>query len=231
MRRVVGVLFVIALVAAAPAAAQDKPVSVNFGGGYTYALSEIRNHLGDGWNFAAGVTFNMNSVFGIQVEYGFNGLGQKQIDLPVGATPGTASTVLRPFYADMNMQYGVFNAVIHTPSERALRPYLVAGLGVYYRPIKVTTGSVGYVPGFCDPWWYGCYPGGFVPVDVIVGERISTDFGVDFGGGVDVKLGRSMAFYVEARYHYIWGPPVTRQDGSTQKANGQFFPITFGVRF
>ena len=47
--------------------------------------------------------------------------------------------------------------------------------------------GVGYVPPFCDPWWYVCYPGGFVPVDYIVGERTSTDFGVNFGGGVNLS--------------------------------------------
>ena len=42
-----------------------------------------------------------------------------------------------------------------------------------------------------------------MPVDAIVGDRSSTDFGMDFGGGV--KFG---AFYADLRYHYIWGPEV-----------------------
>ena len=49
-----------------------------------------------------------------------------------------------------------------------------------------------------------------IPVDScrstnIIGERSSTDFGMDFGGGV--KFG---AFYADLRYHYIWGPEVRR---------------------
>ena len=64
------------------------------------------------------------------------------------------------------------------------------------------------------------------------GDDPDFDFGVDFGGGVNVKLGDRGSLYVEARYHYIWGPEVTDpRDNSTKKANGQFFPITFGVRF
>jgi opacity protein-like surface antigen len=111
-------------------------------------------------------------------------------------------------------------------------PYALAGVGVYYRPVKVTTPGVGYVPGYCDPWWYVCYPGGFVPVENIVGERSSTDFGMNFGGGVNVALSDTASFYVEARYHYIWGPEVTNPlTNESQKANGQFFPITFGFRF
>ena len=100
----------------------------------------------------------------------------------------------------MNMQYGTANVVFQAPHGH-VRPYGLVGMGVYYRPIKVTTPAVGYVPGYCDPWWYVCYPGGFVPVDKIVGERSSTDFGMDFGGGVNFG-----AIYAEFRYHYIWGP-------------------------
>ena len=82
-----------------------------------------------------------------------------------------------------------------------------------------------------------CYPGGWVEVDKIVGDRSSTDFGMVFGGGV-----RFGAFYAELRYNYIWGPTIEGQatnlpanvdtsglDG--KKANGQFVQTTFGFRF
>ena len=131
------------------------------------------------------------------------------------------------------MQYGTVNLVVQKP-DGAVRPYGLVGMGVYYRPIKVTTPGVGYVPGYCDPWWYVCYPGGFVPVENIVGERSSTDFGMDFGGGVNFGV-----FYAELRYHYIWGPtvattgPVQPLPGvsAERKANGQFLATTFGLRF
>ena len=99
----------------------------------------------------------------------------------------------------------------------------------------MTTPGVGYVPGYCDPWWYVCYPGGFVPVENIVGKRSSTDFGMDFGGGVNFG-----AIYAEIRYHYIWGPEIAAQlnpltgetaSGTGGKANGQFLQTTFGIRF
>ncbi len=69
MRKVTAILFLAALVAAAPASAQDKLVNVNIGGGYTFALSEIRDHLGDGYNFSLGLTVNASPVIGFQVEY------------------------------------------------------------------------------------------------------------------------------------------------------------------
>ena len=82
-----------------------------------------------------------------------------------------------------------------------------------------------------------------MPVDQVVGSRSSTDFGMNFGGGVDFRFHEHSSFYVEVRYHYVWGPtiasgnvpanPIAGSDvvTSTQKANGQFLPITFGFRF
>ena len=172
------------------------------------------------------MTTNVTAVIGIEGLYSFNGLGEKRISIPVSSTPGGA-TVPTDFFGNMNMQYGTVNLVARKPSG-SVRPYFVAGVGVYYRPIKVTTPGVGYVPGYCDPWWYVCFPGGFVPVENIVGERSSTDLGMDFGGGVQFGT-----FYAEVRYHYIWGPTVdtSATGGTSQKANGQFLPITFGFRF
>ena len=220
------------LAGATPALAQDKLVDVNVGAGYTFALSDIRDHLGDGYNVNFGVTFNLSETLGIQGEYSFNGLGQKTIQIPVSPTPN-AATVPTDFSADMNMQFGDLNVIYRPQTGGRAKPYVLGGIGIYYRPVKVTTPGVGYVPGWCDPWWYICYPGGFVPVENIVGERSSTDFGFDFGGGVDVPLGESAKLYIEARYHYIWGPEVkTSVSGTdTKKANGQFLPITVGVRF
>jgi hypothetical protein len=214
------------------AQAQEKRVNVSLGGGFTIPNAEVSDHLGDGYNFNLGLQVNVTPVIGIEGVYSFNGLGQKRISVPVSATP-TATSVPTDFFGDMNMQYGTANLVVQKP-EGVVRPYGLVGMGVYYRPIKVTTPGVGFVPGFCSPWWYYCYPGGFVPVENIVGERSSTDFGMDFGGGVNFGV-----VYGEIRYHYIWGPtvpttgPAQPLPGVTaeRKANGQFLATTFGLRF
>ena len=210
------------------AQAQDKGVHFSFGGGVTTPNSDVKDHLGNGFNLNFGVEVKVTPVIGIEGLYSFNGLGDKRISIPVSGTPGGAA-VPTDFFAGMNMQYGTANLVIQKP-DGGVRPYGLVGLGVYYRPIKVTTPGVGYVPGYCDPWWYVCYPGGIVPVENIVGERSSTDFGMDFGGGVNFGV-----IYAEIRYHYIWGPEVEVPAGdtapTTRKANGQFLATTFGVRF
>src|SRR4029453_8485067 len=205
------------------AQAQDRPVQVSLGGGWTIPNSDVKDHLGDGYNFNFGVQVNVNPVVGIEGLYSFNGLGEKRISIPVSPTPGE-NPVPTDFFANMNMQYGTANVGLRAPEGKG-RPYGLIGRGVYYRPVAVAPPGVGYIPGYCDPWWYVCYPGGFVPVDNIVGERSSTDFGMDFGGGVNFS-----AIYAEVRYHYIWGPTVNTPGGgtSTQKANGQFLQTTFG---
>ena len=226
-------VLVAVVVCAVPARAQEKRVNVSLGGGFTAPNSEVRDHLGDGYNFNFGVQVNLTPVIAIEGLYSFNGLGSKQISIPVLPQPLDGGGIPTDFSGDMNMQYGTASLILQAP-EGNVRPYGLVGMGVYYRPIKVTTPGVGWVPGYCDPWWYYCYPGGFVPVENIVGERSSTDFGMGFGGGVNFGV-----IYAEVRYHYIWGPtvptvgPVQPLPGvsAERKANGQFLATTFGVRF
>ena len=216
------------------AQAQEKRVNVSFGGGFTIPNGEVRDHLGDGYNINFGVQVNVTPVLAIEGLYSFNGLGSKVLNIPVFPTPEPIASTQREFSADMNMQYGTVSLIAQAP-EGNVRPYGLVGMGVYYRPIKVTTPGAGYVPGYCDPWWYVCYPGGWVEVTNILGERSSTDFGMTFGGGVNFNK-----IYAEIRYHYIWGPeveikqatpPIAGVEADTRKANGQFLAATFGVRF
>jgi opacity protein-like surface antigen len=242
MRHKVAFLSVLtaALLAAAPfdAQAQTQPVHFSLGGGFTVPNSDVRDRLGNGYNFNIGLDFAVKPAIYIEGLYSFNGLGQKRISVPLSPTPFAATTPT-DFFSDMNMQYGTASVIFQRP-EGGFRPYGLVGMGVYYRPIKVTTPGVGYAPGYCDPWWYYCVPGGWVPVENIVGDRSSTDFGMDFGGGV--RFGK---IYAEIRYHYIWGPTIEAGQVSVNplatssttgslagtKANGQFLATTFGVRF
>jgi|SoiMethySBSTD1v2_1073268.scaffolds.fasta_scaffold05659_11 opacity protein-like surface antigen len=240
MRHTHWILALAILVAASPASAQDPDRRVNWqiGGGWTSVLSDAGDYFGDGYNFNFGVTVNTSRMFGIEGLYSFNGLGEKDITLPVSVQP-LAGGVPTPFTANMNMQYGTVSAVIRDPRDTKVRGYGLTGVGVYYRPVEVTTPGVGFVPGFCSPWWYYCVPGGFVPVENVVGDRSSTDFGMVFGGGVDFRVSEAASIYFEIRYHYIWGPEINTNQvnpliagGSTSKnANGQFLPITIGLRF
>ena len=235
MLRKLGLFLAAALLATAPAAAQDeRPVQLTIGGGWTGVYGDGADRLGNGGNFTLGVLFKVNPVVALQGEYGWNGMKQKQLQLPVSVNP-LAAAIPTDFFADANMQYGDFNVLFSPKTSGKAAPYVLTGLGVYYRPVTISTPSVGFAT-VCDPYWYVCYPTA-VPVEQVVGKRSSTDFGMNFGGGFTTHM-----FYTEVRYHYIWGPkvaelqpvvpsnPIVALDPD-RKANGQFLQVTFGVRF
>ena len=236
MRSIIGIIFMAALVAATPAGAQDeRPVQLTIGGGFTGVYGAAADRIGNGGNFTLGVLFKVSPVVSVHGEYAWNGMKQKNIQVPVSATP-TATSVPTDFYADGNMQYGDFNLLLHPRTSGKAAPYLITGLGVYYRPVSITTPAVGYTT-VCDPYWYVCYPTA-VSVDQVVGSRSSTDFGMNVGGGVNLKVAENASIFFEIRYHYVWGPTVSDTQvnplaGTTAatKANGQFMPITLGFRF
>jgi opacity protein-like surface antigen len=235
MFRRFGFFVIAALCAAMPVAAQDeRPVQINVGGGFTGVYGAGSDHIGNGGNFTIGALFKVSPVVSLQGEYGWNGMKQKQLSLPVSVTP-FATPVPTDFFADANMQYGDANVLFHPATSGKAQPYGLVGLGVYYRPVTISTPAIGYTT-VCDPYWYVCYPAA-VPVEQVVGSRSSTDFGMNFGGGVNVKMTEHTSFYAEIRYHYIWGPevasvnPLASGSSTSTKANGQFLPITFGFRF
>lgn len=241
MLRRFGFFVTAALIAAAPAAAQDvKPVQINIGGGFTGVYGAAADHIGNAGNFTIGALFNTQGPFSLQTEYGWNGMKQKQLSLPVFPTVNPLGGTPTNFFADGNMQYFDVNALVHGNRSSKAQPYGLVGLGYYHRPVQISTPGVGYTT-VCDPYWYVCYPT-LVSVDQVVGSRSSNDFGMDFGGGVNFKLSDSASIYFEVRYHYIWGPTIPSGNVPTQpiagvsppaslKANGQFLPITVGFRF
>ena len=91
-----------------PIAAQAQPAPVNFviGGAYTAPNSEVRDHLGDGYNFNIGMQMTSPPVIGIEGLYSFNGLGDKRLSVPVSIQPIDGTGVPTDFLADMNMQFG-----------------------------------------------------------------------------------------------------------------------------
>jgi opacity protein-like surface antigen len=236
MFRRFGFLVIAVIAAALPAAAQDeRPVQFTIGGGYTGVYGAASDRVGSGGNVTIGVLFKASPVFGIQGEYGWNGMKQKQLSLPVSPQP-IGGGVPTDFFADANMQYGAANLIFSPAMSGKTAPYLLTGLGVYYRPVSISTPAIGYTT-ICDPYWYVCYPAA-VPVERIVGKRSSTDFGMNFGAGVNFPIKDSTSMFVEVRYHYIWGPTIDQANvpqplDSTKslKANGQFLPITVGFRF
>jgi opacity protein-like surface antigen len=228
MTRSIVTLALGAALLATPAYAQDKPVSFNIGAGVTATTGDVNTNFGNGFNFNAGLTFRLTDTMGFLTEYQYTYFGEKEVLVPTNL-PSEPSTSTQ-FFLNHRMHVGSFDLVFKPTTSGRVGGYILFGPGVYNRVAEVTTPAIGLVT-VCDPYWYVCYPAP-VPVDQVVGSRSSTDFGINLGGGVTFKMGESALFYVEARYHYVWGPSVENPStGESESANGTYFPITFGFRF
>ncbi len=229
MRFAKSVLFGAMILALTPtvSSAQDQKIHVNFGGGPTFISGDFGSKFNTGWGPAIGVTFDANQHLSAQFEYAYRWFDVSSGTLPIGATAFGANH--QTHQLDFNL---IFNL---SPSDSAVRVYVVGGPGAYYRKVEITHyEGTGYI---CDPFWYVC---GYYPVTSVIGSRGGWDFGFDIGGGVGFKIGEAAEFYIESRYHYVVGPDIqpaagvnpppgqTFTGGST---SGSYYPLTFGFRF
>ena len=233
MKKLLFGAFVMILAAAPQAMAQgDGPVHLNLGGGVTIPVSDVSERFGTGGSFNIGMIFEPPATpwLGLQVEYAFNKLAGNSTTIPL-VTPAPNTVVNGQALIDSHhdMHYINFNTIFKAASRAAVSPYGIGGFGMYYRTVSLTTPDIGFTT-WCDPYWYVCYPTA-VEIDRLIGDRSSWDPGVNLGAGVTFKMGDAAAFYVETRWHYMWGPEVTDADGVVRNANGQYFPVTFGFRF
>jgi hypothetical protein len=205
--------------------AQEKRIHVNLGGGPTFIAGDLGERFGTGWGPAVGVTFeNASNRLGFQFEYAYRWFDIKD-DAPFfGASR---------FSANHQTHQLDFNIIANlAPPEAALRPYIVAGPGMYHREVEITE----YIGSgvICDPYYYIC---GTYPVTDVIGSRGGWDFGFNIGGGVGFGIGESAEFYVETRYHYVAGPEIEPETaagaaaGTGGSTTGTYFPLTFGFRF
>lgn len=228
-RTLFGIAAMVLAVAGTASAQDEGPVSVNLGGGFTIPYSDLKDAFGTGANLQIGLNFRVSSMVKLQAEYGFNRLGSKDLAPTAGALPtGVSSSI--PLTANHKIHDGDFNLLIGPAlGSKAAVGYGIVGAGYYHRIVNVTTPSVG-VGTVCDPWLYICYNTP-VPVDRIVGERSNNEFGFNLGGGVAARVTDGVKFYAEIRYVHTNGPSFTDAAGVSHTANGNYFPITFGLRF
>jgi opacity protein-like surface antigen len=229
---------------ALPASAQDRPVGINFGGGWAFPASGFNGSFDTGWSGSIGATFNISPTIGIHGEYMYERLGGPDRTISVFPEPNAITGSSGVIESNHQTHTGTFN-LIYSPlggeaSSRQFGYYMIGGGGIYHRLIQLTTPSVGYA-SVCDPYWYACYPT-LVEVNTIIGDRSSNDFGINLGAGV--TFGSDAKFYIESRWHYVWGPKVTTTASVAPAAGGgtidctqgcstnaQYFPLTFGVRW
>ena len=213
------------LLTAGSARAQDRIWHINFGGGPTLIFDRLGDGFNMGWGPAVGVSFNLGPQVEFQFEYAYRYFYlDDDLDFNFGRYDANHQTHQLAFNLTGNL----------TPPDSPVRLYATGGPGMYYRKVEITeyvgTGVI------CDPWLYLC---GSYPISDVIGSRGGWDFGFNVGGGVAFNLGDEAEFYIETRYHYVWGPetapptatPVAGSTFEPVKVNGQYLPITFGLRF
>jgi hypothetical protein len=230
--------FFLTMVSVTSARAQDKkpvreqdtrPVHANIGVGLAVPLSGLSDRFNTGGAFNLGLNFDVSPIYSLQVEYASHSLVGPSRRIPlVPPLPTTTGQTTALIESQHRMQYFNFNGVVRAPGHAMFRPYAVGGGGLYYRTVTLTTPDKG-VTIFCDPYWYVC-DSTAQQVDRVIGDRSSWSPGIGLGGGVTIALGDQVQFYVESRWHYVWGPKFTTLDGVTGRATGQYIPVTFGFR-
>jgi len=201
-----------------------KKVHVNIGGGPTFTAGDVGEHFGTGWGPAVGVTFDMSRFAAFQFEYAYRWFDIKD-DAPLFAV-----TKLSANHTTHQLDFNFIGSL--APTGATIRPYILGGPGMYYRSVEITE----YVGNgvICDPYWYIC---GTYPIEAVLGSRGGRDFGFNIGGGVGFGIGETAEFFVESRFHYVWGPEFTPEtsvpagENRSGSTNGTYYPLTFGFRF
>lgn len=158
--------------------------------------------------FAGGVIIPRTGATTASLKTGVQGQGFLLFQLP-GGLPAIRANV---DYAKMKVDHPTTNLAGETDERTMIdgvagvkfdlipgpvRPYIMAGVGAFNVKDLYGTTSVS-----------------------------DTNFGVDGGAGVSVKLGPIDAF-VETRLQNVW----TKQSGAAKSSSFQSFPVSFGILF
>jgi opacity protein-like surface antigen len=195
------------------------PLVWNFGGTLAVPLGDSEDRVDVGGGFAVGVTYNASPALGVQFEYGADWANLK-----------TSPRLGADISGNAFLQYFNLNAFLRPVRAGRVGMYLVGGGGLYYRVAEVTRFEGTTVAPYCDPWLYYCSA---VPVAAssVLASRNTWDWGLDAGVGLTFAVAPLVRLYAEVRYHYIWGPSFRDANGQERSADGQYLPLTLGVRF
>jgi hypothetical protein len=214
-RTVTRAFALLSLAWAGQAFSQEKPITWHFDTGYSITTGTTHNYMDDGWIIGGGLTWNPNSgpfaVLG-ELHYSHYGATNEAIQIANGSN--------RVRVDDGHGEVWGLNAngVYTVPFSPSVRGYLTAGIGEYYRSVKMTQTVLtgGY---YCDPWWGYCYPG-VIPGEAIVSDESTTRFAWNIGGGVEFPMSSGGSWFIDVRYHQIQTKTAT-----------EFIPIQIGFRF
>jgi hypothetical protein len=196
-----------------------EPLALNLGGVLALPVGSSSARFDPGGGFSVGLTYTPHPFVGVQAEYLYSYHDVEGDVLDIRGLDG-----------NHKLQYGDLNVVLRPLRSGPFGLYVVGGPGIYHRSVELSNETDTGVGTFCDPLLLFCYPG-TVPASEVLGSQTSLDFGVNAGLGVYLWVAPPLRMYLEARYHYIWGPSFRGENGETQHANAEYIPAVLGLGF
>jgi opacity protein-like surface antigen len=193
-------------------------VGFNAGAGAALPISDAGGRFQTGNGGLVGVTYKLSRRLGVQAEYSYTRYDIQSDVLQSQEVEGNHS-----------LQYGDLNVVYTVLPARPVGVYVLGGPGLYHRRVEITQVVATAPVPFCDPWLFVCFS---QPVEFseVLGSRSRTDFGLNAGVGVSLRLfGGPMHLYLEGRYHYLLGGTIDTPAGP-RRASGQYLPLVLGFR-
>jgi opacity protein-like surface antigen len=165
-------------------AAQAQGLSFGVGGGIVVPTGSLSDGTGTGWSGTAQLRVKPPvSPLGFQVDAFYTRFSLDGVD------------------GHSRMLGGTANALFAFPSASPIRPYLLAGPGLY---------------------------NGKTTIDGLGSSESTTKFGMNAGAGFDFGMGKASLF-AEARFHAIFKGATDLATGDEKSA--YMIPITVGLRF
>ncbi|MFN0149694.1 MAG: outer membrane beta-barrel protein [bacterium] len=201
---VVGILAIASIIAVGSAASAQpmglestRPVSFGIGGGVSVPTSDAGEAFKNGWNGQGFVRLNLRSLpFSPRADFTFQ---KFDFDDVVIATPGLPGPELIAGGGTGQLFAGIADVQYFLLNSGSIRPYIVAGVGAYN--FKTESDSVN------------------------VESSSTTDFGVNGGAGIILRLG-AISAYIEGRVDNVY-----TDAGAITADQIKVVPVTFGLVF
>lgn len=195
------------------------PIGIKLGGVLGLPLGGASERFDPGGGFAVGLSFLPRAVVGVQLEYlySFHGLQNDVFDID-------------GIDGNHTLQYGDLNLVVRAVRSGPFELYLIGGPGIYHRAVEVSRIESFGVGTYCDPLLFICSSAA-VPTSQVLGSETSIDFGVNGGVGMSLSIAPPLRLFIEARYHYIWGPSFLGPGGRTFDSDAEYAPVVLGLAF
>ena len=177
----------------------EYPISFGGAAGLLVPTGDVSDFQSTGWNLQGFAEWtSRTSPFGVRGDISYGSLSGKSFS--VGGTSFEGSN-LHLFSVTGD---GVWTIYPSTGSQSRTIPYVLAGIGLYRSSWEATVSGTA---------------GG-------VSDRGSTDFGINFGGGVRYRLAGFSAFG-EIRYHNVFNGGGGEGGGGS----AHYIPIVVGLHF